>query len=58
MANNADTTTPVITPKYLRSVASDVAELREKKAAEKREKCATTLVAAVGLTELKNLLTK
>lgn len=38
----------------LRKIASDLIELKAKKAEEKREKCAAVIVAKVGLTELKN----
>lgn len=41
----------------LRSLAKDIEELTEKRANERREKSAATVVAAVSLIELKKILT-
>ena len=40
----------------MRKTAKDMTELRDKKNKEKMEKCAATIVAKVGLEELKKLL--
>ena len=40
----------------MRKTAKDMVELRAKKDKEKMEKCAATIVAKVGLEELKKLL--